>query len=169
MTERAIVARAPLIRRRRDVGGEEGHGRRAWRGSERLELGTVGVGLVHHADHVLRADHSGWPFTAEPTPFTASLLVYPIALAIVVARGRPWLRVGLAAGLFLVTQGAHVLIETPADQYGAWADAGASNLLGFASPVLGVLSAGWSVLLSALLLLSLVAFVRDAIDGDAAR
>ena len=38
------------------------------------------VGLIHHADHVLRFDHSGWPFRASVNPFTFSLLAYPIAL-----------------------------------------------------------------------------------------
>jgi len=32
------------------------------------------VGIIHHTDHVLRFDHSGWPFRPEVNPFTFSLL-----------------------------------------------------------------------------------------------
>jgi hypothetical protein len=35
------------------------------------------IGLIHHTDHVLRVDHSGWPFRADLNPFTFSLLAYP--------------------------------------------------------------------------------------------
>ena len=83
-------------------------------------------------------------------------------------RSRPWLRAGLMAGILLATQSAHVLIETPAHQYGAWAQVDAPNLLGVASPALGLLSAGWSLLLSAMLIATVLAFVSDAVrDGDA--
>ena len=39
------------------------------RGNKWLLLATT-VALVHHIDHVLRVDHSGWPFLPEVTPFT---------------------------------------------------------------------------------------------------
>ncbi len=35
---------------------------------------------LHHADHVMRGNHSGWPFQAEVTPFTFSLLIYALIL-----------------------------------------------------------------------------------------
>src|SRR5919199_268494 len=35
-------------------------------------------GVLHHADHVIRGNHSGWPFQAEVTPFTFSLLIYAL-------------------------------------------------------------------------------------------
>ncbi len=41
---------------------------------------AVVFGLMHHADHVIRGNHSGWPFQAEVTPFTFSLLIYAIIL-----------------------------------------------------------------------------------------
>ncbi|HEX2742046.1 MAG TPA: hypothetical protein VHM69_16515, partial [Rubrobacter sp.] len=31
--------------------------------------------VLHHTDHVIRGNHSGWPFQAEVTPFTFSLLI----------------------------------------------------------------------------------------------
>jgi hypothetical protein len=36
--------------------------------------------LLHHADHVIRGNHSGWPFQSEVTPFTFSLLIYALIL-----------------------------------------------------------------------------------------
>lgn len=36
--------------------------------------------ILHHADHVIRGSHSGWPFQAEVTPFTFSLLIYALIL-----------------------------------------------------------------------------------------
>jgi hypothetical protein len=46
--------------------------------------------VLHHVDHVARGNHSGWPFQAEVTPFTYSLLIYaPILPGIyLTARGR---------------------------------------------------------------------------------
>lgn len=37
-------------------------------------------GVLHHADHVIRGNYSGWPFQAEVTPFTFSLLIYALIL-----------------------------------------------------------------------------------------
>jgi len=63
-------------------------------------LGVVALAFLHHIDHVLRADNSGWPFTPDLTPFTISLLVYPIfVLDFVLLRHRPWVRVGLGLRL----------------------------------------------------------------------
>ena len=41
---------------------------------------AVVFGLLHHTDHVIRGNHSGWPFQAEVTPFTYSLLIYALIL-----------------------------------------------------------------------------------------
>ena len=37
-------------------------------------------GMLHHVDHVVRGNHSGWPFRETVTPFTFSLLVYALLL-----------------------------------------------------------------------------------------
>jgi hypothetical protein len=52
--------------------------------------GAVVFGLMHHADHVIRGNHSGWPFQPEVTPFTFSLLIYALILPgiYLTARGR---------------------------------------------------------------------------------
>jgi len=36
------------------------------------------LGVAHHADHVVRGNHVGWPITANVTPFTYSLAIYPL-------------------------------------------------------------------------------------------
>lgn len=41
---------------------------------------TTVFAVLHHADHVIRGNHSGWPFVAEVTPFTFSLLIYALIL-----------------------------------------------------------------------------------------
>jgi hypothetical protein len=134
-------------------------------------LGVVALAFLHHIDHVLRADNSGWPFTPDVTPFTISLLVYPIfALDFLLLRRRPWVRVGLVAVLFVALQVTHAIVEPPADQYGTWANGtsavphalGQPNLLDIASPVLGALSVAVSGLLSVAVLAALVLLAREA-------
>jgi len=141
--------------------------------AEKVLLAAAGVGFVHHVDHVLRYDHSGWPFRPDVTPFTFSLVAYPLLIGALLLRSRPWLRVAIVAAVLLATQAAHVFVETPADQFGTWANGvsadpdalGAPNLLGVASPALGVLAAGWSLLLSVVLGAALHLLVRDARRG----
>ena len=138
---------------------------------EWMLLGVVALAVLHHLDHVLRADNSGWPFTPDVTPFTISLLVYPIfVLDFVLLRDRPWVRVGLVAVLFVALQVTHALVEPPGDQYGTWANGtsavphalGQPNLLHTASSVLGALSVAISSLLSLAVLAALVLLAREA-------
>ena len=138
---------------------------------EWILLGVVALAVLHHLDHVLRADNSGWPFTPDLTPFTISLLVYPIfVLDFVLLRDRPWVRVGLVAVLFVALQVTHAIVEPPADQYGTWANGtsavphalGQPNLLHTASPILGALSVAIATLLSLAVLAALVLLAREA-------
>ena len=138
---------------------------------EWMLLAVVALAFAHHVDHVLRADNSGWPFTPEVTPFTISLLVYPIfVLDFLLLRRRPWVRVALVAALFVALQVAHAVYEPPADQYGTWANGvssvaharGRPNLLDTASPALGVLSVAVSILLSVAVLVALVLLIGEA-------
>jgi hypothetical protein len=145
--------------------------RRRFTLGEWMLLGVVALAFLHHVDHLLRADNSGWPFTPDVTPFTISLLVYPIfALDFLLLRQRPWVRVGLVAVLFLALQVTHAVFEPPSDQYGTWANGtsavphalGQPNLLHTASPVLGALSVAISSLLSLAVLAALVLLAREA-------
>jgi hypothetical protein len=45
-----------------------------------LAIATGILGVLHHVDHVFRGNHSGWPFAPSVTPFTFSLLIYPLLL-----------------------------------------------------------------------------------------
>lgn len=146
------------------------------RSSRRFTAAEIGVGavvvlaLLHHTDHVLRGDHSGWPFKDEFTPFTISLIIYPIALVVFWQRSRPWLRVGLMALVYVATQAAHLLVELPGDQYGMWATnsstvddtLGDPNLLGIESEALGFVAASISILLSIAMIVTLILLSREA-------
>ncbi|MGA7622005.1 MAG: hypothetical protein WB630_02945 [Candidatus Acidiferrales bacterium] len=44
----------------------------AWTRGEKYLATSFVLGICHHIDHVLRYDHSGWPFRPEVTPFTYS-------------------------------------------------------------------------------------------------
>jgi hypothetical protein len=138
-------------------------------------LVVIGIlGLLHHADHVLRADHSGWPFQPDVTPFTWSLLIYPMLLADYLIRTKPWIRVGLlSAGLaflFLV----HVTVETPMDLFNTWQagisttddNPGVPNLLHLASPGMGVAANVILGLLCAALMATLATALRQAVAGS---
>jgi hypothetical protein len=138
-------------------------------------LGVVALAFLHHLDHVLRADNSGWPFTPDITPFSLSLLVYPIFIVdFLLLRDRPWVRVGLVAVLFVALQLTHALVEPPTDQYGTWANGtsavpyalGQPNLLHTASPILGALSVTVSSLLSLAVLAALVLLTRETRSKD---
>ena len=62
-------------------------------------IGVTVFGVLHHMDHVVRGDHSGWPFREEVTPFTFSLLVYALLLPGIYMNLRGW----VAAGWWLFT------------------------------------------------------------------
>ena len=128
---------------------------------------------MHHANHVLRADHSGWPFREAVTPFTYSLSVYAVLFAAFLLRGRPALAAAAVALTLAVAQFSHVVFELPIDHYATWASGashdpahlGQPNLLGVESPLLGLLAAGLSVTLSISLLATVVSLIVDARRG----
>jgi hypothetical protein len=141
------------------------------RRSKVLLLAAVGLGVIHLVDHVLRADHSGWPFLDEVTPFTFfAVAVLPVILFAHFDRSRPWLRFGLIAFLLVAVLFAHVFLETPGDQYSVWATnastepyaLGRPNLLNVESPILGVLAAVEAALLDLSLLAAAVSLFVDA-------
>jgi hypothetical protein len=135
------------------------------RRSKILLLATAVLGVLHLVDHVLRADHSGWPFLDEVTPFTFfAVAVLPVILFAIFDRSCPWLRFGLIMFLLVAVLFAHVSLETPGDQYGVWATnastesyaVGQPNLLDVESPVLEVLAAVEAALLNISLLVTSV-------------
>lgn len=138
--------------------------------SEWLIVAAILLGVLHHIDHVLRYDHSGWPFLPEVSPFTFSLLAYPFLLAALLWRSRPWLRVGLVGFVLVAVQAAHTFIEPPAAQYAVWAHNASRepyawhhpNLLNVRSPLLGYAAVAVSIFLSVALLAATVSLAADA-------
>ena len=130
------------------------------------------VGLLHHADHVLRFDHSGWPFRGSVNPFTFSLLAYPISLFALLGPARLfWLRwlVLLVGASF--TLWAHFMIETPSMQYAIWAHDQSldprqpdPNLLGLQSTTLGLFAVGLSMALNVLVVAGVVSMFWDGLQ-----
>jgi hypothetical protein len=66
-------------------------------------------GIGHSVDHVIRAEHAGWPFIPQVTPFTFSLLEYPLVLVgiYLTLRNERWFAlywlVLATVGLFLIS------------------------------------------------------------------
>jgi hypothetical protein len=139
--------------------------------SEWLMLLSAGLGVLHHLDHILRFDHSGWPFRDIVTPFSYSLLVYPLlGLAFCWRRGG-WSRFTIVLLILLLTQSAHIFLETPIQQYWVWAynascttgtAAGMPNLLGLRSPFVGVAAVLLSFALSGTLIVTCISLFLDA-------
>ena len=84
---------------------------------QKLVLVIIPLGLIHHVDHVGRADHSSWPFRPELGPFTFTLFFYPILVAVLVTRNH-WLRVVGLGIVCLATLFSHTLVEPPQQHLG---------------------------------------------------
>jgi hypothetical protein len=135
-------------------------------------VAVIIVGLIHHTDHVLRVDHSGWPFRPEVNPFTFSLLAYPILLFALLGPARlfwvRWLVLLVGAGF---TLWAHIKIETPEMQYAIWAhnhslepqQPDTHNLLGVQSTALGLVAVGVSMTLNLLVVAAVLSMLWDGV------
>ena len=131
-----------------------GGGGRARRTAWLIAAATV-LSLGHHLDHVLRGNHTGWPVTAELTPFSYSLAVYPLVLLgvalsrITEAAAGYWLALSGAGTVFLLA--VHLgpgALEPPGDITGA-----------YRSTQVGWAAFGWLLCLIAILLTT---FVHEA-------
>lgn len=142
---------------------------------EKLLIAIVPLGILHHTDHVLRADHSGWPFRPEVTIFTYTLVIYPLLALAYVMGSKPWVRVGIITVVMFFTLLAHTLIEPPGQIYGTWANNLSTdavlytvepehqhNLLDDEYPFVGVVATVLSVVLTALLVVAASVAFRDA-------
>lgn len=138
--------------------------------SRRLLFGALGFGFLHHADHAMRVDHSGWPFLPQVTPYTFSLLIYPALFFILWApaslRLKSLITGAIAAGVIF----AHIKIETPQMQYAMWAYnrslepafAGVQNIWCVQSPTLGWAAVIIAMCVNILLTVLTLSLVRDA-------
>jgi Zn-dependent membrane protease YugP len=94
-------------------------------------------GLLHHADHVVRGNHSGWPFQDEVSPFTFSVLIYALLVPglYLTLRGR------LRAGYWLFTTVVLFAVVTLAHFVGSEREAPIRDIYAvYASPVWGFLA-----------------------------
>lgn len=143
---------------------------------EKLVIGAFIVGNLHFIDHVLRVDHSGWPFTHNVSPLTFVIpAVYVLFAIIWFNRSRPWLRVAASCLLLLVALPTHtVIIEPPQQMFGMWAhnhsapaplypgNPDVSNALNTQSPLLGAISVTIALFLVLLSLAMVLVFTREA-------
>jgi hypothetical protein len=130
--------------------------------SDIIMWSTVGLGVLHHTDHVLRANHSGFPFEPQVNEFTYSLGIYPLLLGGYFLDAGPnyWI---LTESLAFVGLGlAHTLIEPPSDQHGPWAHG--TNLLGAHSHATGRGAQVVSALLSVGVGAHLVSSIVDGVN-----
>ncbi len=126
-----------------------------------LGIGVTFFGVLHHLDHVVRGNHSGWPFQDAVTPFTFSLLIYALLLPglYLTWRGRLMARYWLftAAVLFVVVTLAHFV--------GAEREAPIRDIYGvYDSPVWGFLALAdlWAIFVSLALLAGVALQARRA-------
>jgi hypothetical protein len=88
------------------------------------------LGFLHHVDHLTRSNHIGWPVVETVTPFTFSLLVYPLLLGGIYATARGRLAatywIGREPGLLALVVFVHFVplphYESLADIYIPYAD-----------------------------------------------
>lgn len=111
---------------------------------------TMFMSLGHHADHMIRGNHVGWPLLEYPTPFTYSLGVYPlIVLGLILSRsGRVgpgyWALLSGPGALFLaVVHFGPLAVEPPSDIIGL-----------YESPTIGWFAFAWLVAFIAVLVVT---------------
>ena len=112
-------------------------------------------GFFHHVDHVVRGNHSGWPFEEEVTPFTFSLLIYALLVPglYLAWRGR------LMAGYWLFTAAVLITLVTSVHFVGEDREAPIRDIYAvYESPVWGFLAlVDFTVLMASLVVLAGVA------------
>lgn len=136
---------------------------------------ALSLTVLHHTDHVLRVDHSGWPFREEVTPFTFSLLSYPMGLFALFGPSRfLWFRWSLLGIGATATIFAHVSLESPQMQFAMWAHnrslnlspVAAQNLLHVQSDVVGIVAVFVSMSLNIVVVTATIAMLADALRRD---
>src|SRR5919202_7136497 len=103
-----------------------------------IAAGAVTIfGIFHHFDHVVRGNHSGWPFQEAVTPFTFSLLIYAL---LVPGLYLTW-RGHLVAGYWLFTAAVLFAVVTLAHFVGAQREAPIRDIYAvYDNPVWGFLA-----------------------------
>jgi hypothetical protein len=97
--------------------------------------------LGHHIDHVIRGNHVGWPLTEHVTPFTYSLVVYPLIVLglYLYASGR------VGPGYWAILSGSGALFVA-AIHFGPTAVEPPADIINLYEPrIVGWLAFGWSL------------------------
>jgi hypothetical protein len=117
--------------------------------------GVTIFGIFHHVDHVVRGNHSGWPFQEAVTPFTFSLLIYALLLPglYLTMQGR------LMAGYWLFTAIAALALVISVHFVGAEREAPTRDIYAvYDNPALGFLAvADLTMLIVSLAVLAVIA------------
>ncbi len=128
------------------------------RGLLALGCAVTVLAVLHHVDHVVRGNHSGWPFEEAVTPFTFSLLIYALLLPGIFMN----LRGRMAAGWWLFVALVGLALVFSVHFVGADREAPVRDIYAvYGNPVWGVLAL---VVLYGLIL-GLVALVAAAFRG----
>jgi Zn-dependent membrane protease YugP len=102
--------------------------------------GVTLFGILHHVDHVVRGNHSGWPFQDTVTPFTFSLLIYALLLP---GLYLTW-RSSLVAGYWLFTAVVLFMVVTLAHFVGRSARPRCETFTGFTITPCGAFWLSWT-------------------------
>jgi hypothetical protein len=106
--------------------------------SDVLKWTAVSIAAVHLADHVVRNNHSGWPFTNKVTPATAAYLGIPAIVGAGIYFDGPLYWVFADSLLLAAALATHTLVEPPHDVHEPWSNG--SNLLSHDSGATGTLA-----------------------------
>jgi GrpB-like predicted nucleotidyltransferase (UPF0157 family) len=126
---------------------------------------------LSRGERMLRVDNSGWPFTADVTPFTiGSSSIRSWRWTSATCATVPGLEGGWWRPCSWRLQVVHLIYEPPAARYGTRANGmssvphalGRPNLLGIAAPALGVASVVVPTLLSGTVLVAFALLIREA-------
>jgi hypothetical protein len=119
--------------------------------SNRMLYGLIFVAMFmsfgHHIDHVIRGNHVGWPLTEYVTPFTYSLVVYPLIFLgpYLYASGR------VGPGFWAIVSGSGAIFVA-ANHFGPTAVVPPADIINMYEPrIVGWLAFAWLVVFVAVL------------------
>ena len=115
------------------------------------------MSLGHHIDHVIRGNHVGWPLTEHATPFTYSLVVYPLIVLglYLYASGR------VGAGYWAILSGSGALFVA-AIHFGPTAVEPPAEIIDlYEARIVGWLAFGWLVIFVMVLVATCMSELRS--------
>lgn len=140
--------------------------------AEKILAVSLPFGVLHHIDHVLRVDHSGWPFQSEISPFTFTLLIYPAIYLVHKYKDKKKFVASVLGFISIFLIFAHTMTEPPQQVYTTWAQnistdaplfrsSGERNLLNQKLPLIGFISVSIHAAITLLILSAFLVSLRD--------